>query len=256
MTKDEDQTDGRRVPDPDAAASGAYPLTMIEYAMAPAEPLVDAACAPRAESQQLLSSWLTYLTGPGQATLAPDFVPLTPELAAEAAAERSHRWARRRPPRCARQSTPGDPRVPGAQRRRPVPARPAGPAAGVPDRALGAAWHWQRARVVDAAAGALSPSTPDELAGAAELADAAEPTLPPFLGIAAVSEIISPLALLLVVVLTSGAAFLTSGRPAPPALSLRQAGGCRQPPTRWCADFPACAAADIATSFARHRHRT
>ena len=66
--------------------------------------------------------------------------------------------------------------------------------------------------------GALSPSTPDELAGAAELADAAEPTLPPFLGIAAVSEIISPLALLLVVVLTSGVAFLTSGRPAPPAV--------------------------------------
>jgi hypothetical protein len=133
LTKDD--IDGRRVPNPDAAASGAYPLTMIEYAMAPAEPLVDAACAPRAESQQLLSSWLTYLTGPGQATLAPDFVPLTPELAAEAE-QAIAQVARRRPPRRARQSTPGDPRAPGAQRHRPLPA---GLAAGVPDRALEAA---------------------------------------------------------------------------------------------------------------------
>ena len=35
------------------------------------------------------------------------------------------------------------------------------------------------------------------------------------------SEVISPVALLLVVVLTSGAAFLTSGRPMPPALAVR-----------------------------------
>ena len=61
------EPDGRRTPDPGATAPGAYPLTMIEYAMAPAEPLVDEACAPRPESQQVLSSWLAFLTGPGQA---------------------------------------------------------------------------------------------------------------------------------------------------------------------------------------------
>jgi hypothetical protein len=217
MTKDEDQTDGRRVPDPDAAVSGAYPLTMIEYAMAPAEPLLDAACAPRAESQQLLSSWLTYLTGPGQATLAPDFVPLTPELAAEAGPAIAQVGASQSTAVCA-PINPGGPTGPGG-------ATPLSAAGGNGSGGSGSGSGGRDSSGsgsgsgVDAAAGALSPSTPDELAGAAELADAAEPTLPPFLGIAAVSEVISPVALLLVVVLTSGAAFLTSGRPAPPALS-------------------------------------
>ncbi len=84
MTK---ESDGRRVPDPDTTASGAYPMAMIEYAMAPAEQLVDQTCAPRAESQQVLTSWLSFLTGAGQDALGPDFVPLTPELAAEARGE-------------------------------------------------------------------------------------------------------------------------------------------------------------------------
>ena len=80
---------------------------------------------------------------------------------------------------------------------------------------------------------------PTELAGAAELADAAEPTLPPFLGIAAVSEIISPIALLLVVVLTSGAAFLTSGRPRAASLGVRTRAACEAGRRAVsCADYP------------------
>jgi len=209
------EADGRRTPDPGATALGAYPLTMIEYAMAPAEPLVDAACAPRAESQQVLSSWLSFLTGPGQAALGNGLVPLTADLVAEAEASITRVGALPSTAAC----TPTNPT-------RPTTAGPAGPAAG--GTSTGASGTGGSGAGVTGSgsgagagvdAGALSPSTPAELAGAAELADAAEPTLPPFLGIAAVSELISPVALLLVVVLTSGAAFVTSGRPAPPAVA-------------------------------------
>ena len=43
MTED---ADGRLAPDPGTVAPGAYPLTMVEYAMVPAEALVDDTCAP------------------------------------------------------------------------------------------------------------------------------------------------------------------------------------------------------------------
>jgi hypothetical protein len=208
--------DGRRAPDPGASAPGAYPLTMIEYAMAPSEPLVDEACAPRAESQQLLSSWLTFLTGPAQAGLGVGFVPLTSELTAEAEQAIARVGTSPSTAVCA-PVNPGGPGGPGTTG--PLAAG-VGSSGGTGTGGSGTGTRGSGSGAgADAAAGALSPSTPDELAGASELADAAEPTLPPFLGIAAVSELISPVALLLVVVLTSGAAFLTSGRPVPPAIA-------------------------------------
>ena len=221
MTK---ESDGRRVPDPDTTASGAYPMAMIEYAMAPAEQLVDQTCAPRAESQQVLTSWLSFLTGAGQDALAPDFVPLTPELAAEAQEKFAQIGASPSTAGCA-PANPGGPGGPGGTTPASVAAPTGGTGSGTSGFGAGSGSGAGSGAGADAGAGALSGSTPDELAGAEELAEAAEPTLPPFLGIAAVSEIISPLALLLVVVLTSGAAFLTSGRPAPPALASGAAPG-------------------------------
>jgi hypothetical protein len=47
----------------------------------------------------------------------------------------------------------------------------------------------------------------------------AEIETPPFLGIASLSTVAAPLALLMVVLLTSGAALVTSGRPAPPGVA-------------------------------------
>jgi sortase A len=88
---------GLLLPDPLATAastSGAsaaasvtpYPLTYVEYAMAPAEPLVDpATCSLRTNSQALLTSWLGYVTGDGQKVLPEGFAPLTPALTAQAA---------------------------------------------------------------------------------------------------------------------------------------------------------------------------
>jgi hypothetical protein len=210
MTED---ADGRLVPDPNAVAPGAYPLTMVEYAMAPAEPLVDTACARRSESQALMTSWLSFVTGPGQAALAPDFVPLTPELAAEAAQQIALVGASASTASCA-PIGPLPPTIPGGT----VPPA-SSPVGGTGSSSFGSRSGLGGSGSADAAAAAFSQSTPEELDGAQELAEAAEPKLPPFLGVAAVSELISPVALLLVVVLTSGAAFLTSGRPMPPALA-------------------------------------
>jgi hypothetical protein len=85
---------GTLVPDPDAGppADGAapYPLTFVEHALAPAQPLRtegDAAdpCGLRSVSQGLLKDWLAYVTGPGQALLPP-VMALPADLRAEAGA--------------------------------------------------------------------------------------------------------------------------------------------------------------------------
>jgi hypothetical protein len=87
------QPDGTFLPEIDGSgdglasredAAGAYPLTFVEHAVVPAEPLVDVDCNPRTASQAVLADWLTFITGPGQASLAPGLVALTPELATAA----------------------------------------------------------------------------------------------------------------------------------------------------------------------------
>jgi sortase A len=68
-----------------AAAVTPYPLTYVEYAFAPAEPLVDVTtCTARSASQALLTSWLGYLVGDGQSNLPAGFAALPPALVAQA----------------------------------------------------------------------------------------------------------------------------------------------------------------------------
>ncbi len=85
MTKDEN---GLLIPNPKAYVPAdqpqPYPLTFVEYAMAPAQPLLTTDCASRPASQTLLTNWLSYITTDGQANLPAGLVPLTPDLAAEA----------------------------------------------------------------------------------------------------------------------------------------------------------------------------
>jgi len=82
---------GILVPDPKAVAPQdqvqPYPLTFVEYALSPAEALMDGDCAPRAGSQALLTGWLNYVTGPGQERLPAGMVPLTADLRAQAVAD-------------------------------------------------------------------------------------------------------------------------------------------------------------------------
>jgi hypothetical protein len=75
---------GMLLPDPGATAEVGgvtpYPLAYVEYALVPAEPLVDGDCKVRTGSNALLTSWLQYLTGRGQEHLPAGMLPLTPEL--------------------------------------------------------------------------------------------------------------------------------------------------------------------------------
>jgi hypothetical protein len=80
------EPDGTLGPDPARAGKTAgYPLTFVEYALVPTEPLVDASCHPRTESEQLMIKWLRFVTGPGQSKMAPGLEPLTAALRARAA---------------------------------------------------------------------------------------------------------------------------------------------------------------------------
>ncbi len=81
------QADGTLEPNPDATATGgvtAYPLTYVEYAIAPTQPLLNADCTPRTKSQQDLVDWLNYITGTGQSDLESGLAPLTPTLQRQA----------------------------------------------------------------------------------------------------------------------------------------------------------------------------
>ena len=84
-----EQEDGTFLPNVGTTAAGAYPLTFVEHAVAPAEPLLDESCAARSDSQAVLTSWIGYLTGPGQSTMPAGLVPLTPALASAAAEARA-----------------------------------------------------------------------------------------------------------------------------------------------------------------------
>ena len=76
-------SDGRLAPNFLAAAVGnvePYPLTFVEYAVAPLKPLVDAKCNPRPTSQELMANWLTYVTHAGQQKLPAGMEPITPAM--------------------------------------------------------------------------------------------------------------------------------------------------------------------------------
>ena len=77
-------SDGRLIPNYSATAVQnvePYPLTFVEYAVAPLKPLVDDRCNPRPTSQELLTDWLTYVTQTGQQNLPDGMEAITPSMA-------------------------------------------------------------------------------------------------------------------------------------------------------------------------------
>jgi len=199
------EPDGRLTPDPNASAGGAYPLTTVEYAMAPAEQLVDDSCAPRTHTQELLRAWLDYLTGPAQSSLPTGFVALPGSLREQAASAIAKVGAS--PTTC---GVPTAPSGPGAT----PPASSATPTASAGTDAMARSSAAARLGAGDELLGADAlTATAAELAAAADAAGAAEPELPPLFGIIPVSRVLAPAALLLTVGLTSLAALVTSGRP-------------------------------------------
>jgi hypothetical protein len=221
------QPDGTLAPDPNASASGAYPLTMVEYALAPAGPLVDNGLeCRRSESQRLLDEWLEFITSDGGQAVLDNFVPLTDQLRSDAASAVAEVGAAARPGTptvaCGSEVTPTTPTAPGPISPLPLPTGtpaldPAFPGSGAGGGAFGGAGGSA------GASGGTQQATAAAARDAEKAADEADIEIPPFMGIAAVSEIISPLALLLIAVLTSMVAFGTSGRPVsvPSGLSRR-----------------------------------
>ena len=84
------QPDGTLLPDPQGGAVGGiepYPLTYVEYALAPAQPLMNANCTPNTTGQAGLSEWLNFLVGAGQNDQPGGMVQLPGSLVREAQAD-------------------------------------------------------------------------------------------------------------------------------------------------------------------------
>jgi hypothetical protein len=83
------QPDGTLVPNPKPMPVGGiepYPLTFVEYAIAPTQPLLNPDCSPNTQAQQTLAAWLNYVTGAGQSELPNGLQSLPPTLQGQAAA--------------------------------------------------------------------------------------------------------------------------------------------------------------------------
>ena len=63
-----------------------YPLTYVEYAIAPAQPLLNSDCTANTAAQTAMSQWLTFLVNRGQGDLPAGMAPLPDTLFAQASA--------------------------------------------------------------------------------------------------------------------------------------------------------------------------
>jgi sortase A len=215
---------GLLLPDPAAVTSSAptdttsaaatvtpYPLTYVEYAFAPAEPLVDVTtCTARTASQILLTNWLAYLVGDGQKNLAAGFAALTPALIAQATATVSQVGAAPLTGPCAGQLAASGPGGPSG----------ASPGTGIPSGRLPAAGVSALPRTGTPTGAAASPTAAAAAGDGNELAIA----IPAFAGHKLADTTGNVVALVGIVLVTSLAAWVTAGRRAG-AGSLAMAGG-------------------------------
>ena len=204
------QPDGTLSPDPGSLPPGAYPLTMVEYALAPADPLPAEKCT----TGPLLASWLRYVTSDtGQGLVADQhMVPLTGSLRS-GAEEAVARVAAVPVPTCPGVTPPGGTVPPGTTSTTPGPA-----AATTPTGSTGSSSSRSGSGSAGSGSAVVTPDA-DSQAQAEAIAESAEIEMPPFLGVKALNDVAPPVALLLVVILTSGAALVTSGRRLPPAVA-------------------------------------
>ncbi len=84
------QTDGTLLPNPDGGAVNGvepYPLTYVEYAIAPAQPLLNSDCTANTAGQTAMKQWLTFLVNQGQDDLPAGMAPMPSSLVAQASAD-------------------------------------------------------------------------------------------------------------------------------------------------------------------------
>ncbi|WP_246257927.1 hypothetical protein [Amycolatopsis anabasis] len=200
--------DGTLRPGDTGADAGAYPLSFVEYATAPRNPLVGEGCVPLKEKQQSLRAYLSTLTGGGQQALGPGLVSLTPALLEQAKQAAAAVGTGTVADACAeRAAAAGDPGAgtgptPGAGTGTTAPAT-GNPAGHTSDNGAGTP---ETAKAPTAAS----------VQEAKKLADATR--IPPPLGGGVLGALIPLLALVVLVVLPSATAYLAAGRPVPPWL--------------------------------------
>jgi hypothetical protein len=208
---------GILISDPKALPAGAYPLTMVEYALVPAQPLVNDDCTLRTGAEKLLTDWLSYVTTDGQTKLPSGMVPLPDSLKGQAAAAIQTVGVSAVTGKCANATQPptiAPPAVAAPAVSVGSPAVPV-PAVGapLPDSSVGAPAYSQPP-TIDAG----TPATPLASDGSADAAAAVRtdtsPKIPAFAGRRASSWASPVLALVGVVALSSLALFATS-KPAP-----------------------------------------
>ena len=84
------QPDGTLLPNPyGGAVDGVepYPLTYVEYAIAPAQPLLNSDCTPDTAAQTAMNQWLTFVVNQGQNDLPAGMAPLPSSLVSQATAD-------------------------------------------------------------------------------------------------------------------------------------------------------------------------
>jgi hypothetical protein len=81
------QPDGTLLPDPQGGPVNGvepYPLTYVEYAFAPAQPLLNSDCTANTAAQKALNEWLNFVVGAGQGHLPAGMAPLPGSLSTQA----------------------------------------------------------------------------------------------------------------------------------------------------------------------------
>ncbi len=199
--------DGTLRPGDTGADPGAYPLTFVEYAVAPENPLVDSECRALVDRQRTLAEFLGMLAGAGQDNLGPGLVKLTPQLAELAKQQAAKVGGGTMEGACAELPGAGDGH--GAAAGDNGPGTGSGP--GLPASGPGPA----NGPAGPAADGAKVP-TPATVQEAKKLADSVQLS-PPFAG-GVLGALIPLLALAVLVMLPSATAYLAAGRPVPPRL--------------------------------------
>ena len=84
------QPDGTLLPNPQGGAVNGvepYPLTYVEYAIAPSQPLLNPDCTPNTAGQAALGQWLNFLVGGAQNDLPVGMVQLPSSLVRQAQAD-------------------------------------------------------------------------------------------------------------------------------------------------------------------------
>jgi hypothetical protein len=84
------QPDGTLLPNPQGGAVNGvepYPLTYVEYAIAPSQPLLNPDCTPNTTGQAALGQWLNFLVGGAQNDLPVGMVQLPSSLVTQAQAD-------------------------------------------------------------------------------------------------------------------------------------------------------------------------